>query len=106
MAERNASVSSGRSGRAWSWKREAESSSPPQETSLKPETYSVYRLKWEKLRAFLEEKFPECKGKLRERQVGSFQPCLGLAQKMSLVLTCVRRNRSLMTNIISKSPDI
>ncbi|KAI9776789.1 MAG: hypothetical protein M1816_005083 [Peltula sp. TS41687] len=41
-----------------SFVRRAQTAPPSQEAATKQETYPIYRLKWEKLKAFLERRFP------------------------------------------------
>lgn len=59
-SQRSNSAASGGShpGRAWSWKRQAQQPPPKKKTELKQGSYSIYRLQWEKLKAFLEQRFP------------------------------------------------
>lgn len=53
-------TSSGRSiFRRFSFKDQAEQPSPPPKPNLKEAYYPTYKLSWEKLKAYLERKFPE-----------------------------------------------
>ncbi|RDW60994.1 hypothetical protein BP6252_12377 [Coleophoma cylindrospora] len=60
-------VSSAR--RAMSFRDQARQPSPEPPSGLKQKVLPVYHLKWEKLKDWLEQKFPELKGTFEERRV-------------------------------------
>jgi hypothetical protein len=81
--------------RAWSFKRQAQQPPPPKKNELIRASYSVYNLKWEKLKDFLENKFPnnvfeECHVCVPDCSLGT-----SLAEDMSSAYLLISSNQVL-----------